>query len=699
MNSRSSSADGRASAPSSTVQQSLLKQGRDSFSRALELFACDIGFDQPQWLTALRAGGNEQFEELAGFRNTSGFAKAEGLTASNISLLDETELMFSFELSRCAKRVRELCETELARVHLQFIALLGRQDIAEEQCPVGPEAACAALRVLIEEAGLDFEQRVELLSRSAEPLAARLLELYRSLHELFVSQGLNSSRSSLGKPYQPYSPHAGTAGTPAAAGKRGQAAPRRMPVTSMDEVADLPLDDPFGLLRGQIELQDPRSVGPGAGQSLAAQPPSSESLELVTKWLAGVEKSKSEAVPALASTDLPQQLAPRLVATLETIEQIFAAIARVEALPPLIRRLIGRLQVPVMRLALTDDTLFSDTEHPARQLIDRLGFIGMTLNANVTIEQGLMQRILEVITNLQRAQVKNRKTFAQALAMVDLLIADRNQRIATIADRAKEAADRAERREEALVFASSAVSALVQADTPPVIRNFVSRWWIQLLARIVYTHGSSHQTWVEAFEVARQLVDSARIPESPELRSRWAATLATLNKSLLRGLRALGLNEEAAQQVLSPCMEFHTALSAGKPVPEVALEPVTLPAWASVRGPLPLNVLQHPGLAPVSLGDQSVARIEPDEWLEMRGPDGEWVRVIVARAGKTDRTLLMANPEKGVVFGVTRRALADMASRRQALKLLGDEVSLLKRVSQEVLRRKRAQASGAESNG
>ena len=56
--------------------------------------------------------------------------------------------------------------------------------------------------------------------------------------------------------------------------------------------------------------------------------------------------------------------------------------------------------------------------------------------------------------------------------------------------------------------------------------------------------------------------------------------------------------------------------------------------------------------------------------------------------GKSGRVLLLVDPEKGQALGVTRRALADLSSRRLASRL-GCE-SLIERVSEDLLRRTRA---------
>src|SRR5438067_9320684 len=60
-------------------------------------------------------------------------------------------------------------------------------------------------------------------------------------------------------------------------------------------------------------------------------------------------------------------------ATIEIVALMFQAILAEERIPAGIRVWFARLQMPVLRVAIAEPEFFSSLEHPARQLIDRMG--------------------------------------------------------------------------------------------------------------------------------------------------------------------------------------------------------------------------------------------------------------------------------------------------------------------------------------
>jgi hypothetical protein len=52
---------------------------------------------------------------------------------------------------------------------------------------------------------------------------------------------------------------------------------------------------------------------------------------------------------------------------------MFQSILAEERIPPAVRVWFARLQMPVLRVALAEPEFFGSLEHPARQLIDRMG--------------------------------------------------------------------------------------------------------------------------------------------------------------------------------------------------------------------------------------------------------------------------------------------------------------------------------------
>ncbi|MDO9199511.1 DUF1631 family protein, partial [Rhodoferax sp.] len=87
-------------------------------------------------------------------------------------------------------------------------------------------------------------------------------------------------------------------------------------------------------------------------------------------------------------------------ATIEIVALMFQAILQEDRIPPGIRVWFARLQMPVLRVALAEPDFFSTLNHPARQLIDRMGSCVMGFDAsgiNGSALETEIKRVVQVI--------------------------------------------------------------------------------------------------------------------------------------------------------------------------------------------------------------------------------------------------------------------------------------------------------------
>ncbi|WP_310388029.1 DUF1631 family protein, partial [Roseateles sp.] len=68
-------------------------------------------------------------------------------------------------------------------------------------------------------------------------------------------------------------------------------------------------------------------------------------------------------------------------ATIELVAMMFQSILMEEHIPATVRVWFARLQMPVLRVAVSEPDFFATTDHPARQLIDRMGSCVMGFSA------------------------------------------------------------------------------------------------------------------------------------------------------------------------------------------------------------------------------------------------------------------------------------------------------------------------------
>ncbi|HEX5127470.1 MAG TPA: DUF1631 family protein [Rhodocyclaceae bacterium] len=601
---------------SSNLRDSLLAEARTALLDSMADAVRAMGFTMADVIDAVLAATGEGFDELAQLRNKHGFEMAKGLTASRISLVHEEDLEFSIRLSDLARNLRSLTEQDLSPLHMRFIRLLDQQDVSDEQTPVGPDAACAGLRALVDAADMMPDQRLNLLMRAEAPLGAALKSLYKKLNERFEAAGVASTMNL----------------------RQRQQGPR--------EAAS----------GGALQQLQQRLVGgstniPGSNIDGALDPNLGAALrEQIMAWL--IEQQAARAgrpaegpLQGLGGSGIAALLSPAGRASLEALGRLFEALFADPDLTPTVKGLIGRLQIPVLRLALADDGVISRLDHPVHRLIDALGIAALDLP-----EKDEAKALHAIVDKLEKRSFADAATFTEAAAAVEAhtqsILAEIRTRVVDFVPTAQ----REEQREAHVRLASQALRVLCEPTVPAQISNFLQSYWIKVLLGALASRGERSDIWRNLLETAHQLVESGKPIELPEQREALTKMLPELVKRLDSGLALAGLDEAGRRTALQPCMSMHTALMRGQPMPtEEPLAPRPAIRWRGVPDAPGLRIARGPEyltrepVSPAALANLAVGMSLTCMLPEMNlrgGPRGG----TVAWVGPANRVLLWVTP-------------------------------------------------------
>ena len=86
--------------------------------------------------------------------------------------------------------------------------------------------------------------------------------------------------------------------------------------------------------------------------------------------------------------------------TIDVVSMLFDFFFDDEALPAPIKVLIGRLQIPILKVAMIDKEFFNHKKHPARKLLDSISRASLGWSDNPGDEQGLIDKIEEIVNFL-----------------------------------------------------------------------------------------------------------------------------------------------------------------------------------------------------------------------------------------------------------------------------------------------------------
>src|SRR3954449_6339518 len=103
-------------------------------------------------------------------------------------------------------------------------------------------------------------------------------------------------------------------------------------------------------------------------------------------------------------------------ATIEIVALLFQSILTEERIPAVVRVWFARLQMPVLRVAVSEPDFFATLDHPARRLIDRMGACVMGFDSAAQgVGDALDKEIKRVVQVVEAYPDTGRRVFQTVL--------------------------------------------------------------------------------------------------------------------------------------------------------------------------------------------------------------------------------------------------------------------------------------------
>jgi hypothetical protein len=261
--------------------------------------------------------------------------------------------------------------------------------------------------------------------------------------------------------------------------------------------------------------------------------------------------------------------------TLDIVAMLFDQLFDDPKVPNGVKGLIGRMQIPMLKVAVADKTFFSKKTHPARRLLDTLGEIALRLPADFSTSSPLFANLEAILQELLEGFQDSFDIFDAVRERLQALVAEEDRRVEqenqAMVQRIAEAENLALAKSEA----QEEVKARVQThDLPGPVLEFVIQQWLKLLLLLHVKEGKHSDAWKDALETMDQLIWSVKHKSTLQERRKLAAMVPGLIGKLAAGLKTAGIGDEVRTQFFGELMKYHTqAISApipGKPDPAPA---------------------------------------------------------------------------------------------------------------------------------
>ena len=209
------------------------------------------------------------------------------------------------------------------------------------------------------------------------------------------------------------------------------------------------------------------------------------------------------------------------------------------------RELIAKLQVPVLRSAISDKHFFTQRNHPARQLLNNVAEASALWMSDEETDSGLVDTMTSMVDRVTNE-------FNGDLGLMETLLGDLGRYMSQVTRRAEiserrhiDAAKGRERLDLSREQANTAIARLLKRGNPaPMVRAVLEQAWTDVLALTLLRQGEDSQAYRRCLAVADQLMqigsgaDIAKVDEK-------------IREEVRNGLQQVGLHSDEIEGVVA----------------------------------------------------------------------------------------------------------------------------------------------------
>ena len=515
---------------------------------------------------------------------------------AKLSLVDDDTIDNEIVRSRLAMAIMDRASWEFTDLRSRMMSLEQREELDTHDV-LRPHVLAQMVTGAWREAGLTLDgwralqdvlqDEFSHFAEEAYHETNRSLIQAKVLPEIDLRPFIRRSRNTVG-----YSGGGGGGGGGASSGATGAGGAQRSGPGSMDTRAPLrgvpyraggdQSDSVLGRLAEVVDRQvrgfadisrGPRAASPGLGRA----------IEQAQQGIARRSTSGGVGTPAmLEELDQRKQLLKQAAATpveratIEIVALMFQSLLTEERIPATMRIWFARLQMPVLRVAVTEPDFFAAADHPARRLIDRMGACVMGFDATARPGgEALDREIKRVVQVVEAYPDTGRRVFQTVLTEFERFLENYFKNENEASRKGVSLAHQVEQRETlAIQYTIELRKMLNEVPVHEGVREFLFQVWADVLAMAAVKEGNQSETTKQMKRAAADLIWSAGAKVSREERAEVIRRLPPLLKALRDGMAQAGLSnekqDEHIQRLNSSLAAAFTAKTAA--IPHARLE-------------------------------------------------------------------------------------------------------------------------------
>ncbi|WP_455217647.1 DUF1631 family protein, partial [Kaarinaea lacus] len=256
---------------------------------------------------------------------------------------------------------------------------------------------------------------------------------------------------------------------------------------------------------------------------------------------------------------------------IDVIAMMFEYILDDPNLPDSARALIGRLQIPMLKVAILDKSFFASKNHPARKLLNRLAEAGLGLDENPDTDSPLYKLIETTVNRVLDEFSDDLNLFEQLCDEIETYQNDHEEEEHTQQEITRNEYETREQQELARSWVRETLKdSLRDKPMPKEVLKVIMGPWHDVMTHTYLNEGDASPLWKNQLRFIDVLAWSVQPKQLKIEKNKLGRIIQHLMDSLRAGLHSINYPDDKTSRIFDALEPYHHASLFGIPVAQSA---------------------------------------------------------------------------------------------------------------------------------
>ena len=482
-----------------------------------------------------------------------------------LSLIEHNQLEQTLAIENIISKVNLRSSKDIAALEARLGDLFPDKFIDEDSNPLSPKNLTSNFFTACHEFEVDEQSQLIISKLFDKVMAKEFQELYSQVNRILVKNGVLPDLKSKKKNEEAKPNHE-------------QETERKQPSSAKESSEALSGEDE-DLINVLYELLAQRRGekvdGDFTGQVQASPPESKIQVKSFIDSLSHIQTERfhsqhngvesADSIKSYISKDITKSGAAASPYsqiqsdTIDIVSMLFEFILGDSNIPNNIKALIGRLQIPVLKVAVIDSTFFNRPNHPARALINELAGAAIGVQSSSLASQDQLLQKTEAIVN------KILTEFTDNVSIFDDLLLDlhefqklEKQRADAIEKKTRDAEESKVKVENSKETVRTEIETRIQnSKVPASISDMVRDAWSKYLFICHLKSGDEGDSFIDGLQTIDNLIWSLSPKDNEADKTRLLSLIPKIQRELREGLNNILFNPFEITKIFQNLEKLH----------------------------------------------------------------------------------------------------------------------------------------------